>query len=173
MFDCCPVICSSVYKFGTMCSCDRHLISTRLAFYLMSRLPFSALAGCSQDVVWVNQSWWLDSELSSHRDIWTQPYPDLARADAMLPDPKWLLGRHELGDDPYRVPGGKLTNRERLRQQEQDMVTETTVPVLNAAALATITQQQSPAFVLYIPERCLGCADMLKFWELVEQHYPG
>ena len=44
------------------------------------------------DVVWVNQTWWLESELLAHRDIWTRSYPEPALTDAISPDPVRTVG---------------------------------------------------------------------------------
>lgn len=77
------------------------------------------------DVVWVNQTWWLESELSAHRDIWTRSYPEPELTDAISPDPAKLLKMHERGDDPYRAPGGPLTHREKRVKQQKDAASST------------------------------------------------
>ena len=73
----------------------------------------------AQDVVWVYQTWWLESELEAHRGIWTRNYPEPAMTSAIAPDPLALLREHEAGRDPYTAPGGSITHREARQAAER------------------------------------------------------
>ena len=74
-------------------------------------------ANAATDVVWVNQTWWLETELQAHRDIWTQKGgPEPPTTAAISPDPKELHRAHAAGEDPFAAPGSAVTNREKGKQ---------------------------------------------------------
>jgi hypothetical protein len=49
------------------------------------------------DVVWVNQTWWLEGELAARRGIWGRAYPEPAISSAIYPDPIKLRAAYESG----------------------------------------------------------------------------
>ena len=49
------------------------------------------------DVVFVNQTWWLEGELEARRGIWDRTYPEPKITEAIYPDPANLLRHHKAG----------------------------------------------------------------------------
>ena len=61
------------------------------------------------DVVWVNQTFWLHSELDAARTIWDRDWPDVPLAESTYPDAAELASQHARGVDPYRAPTATRT----------------------------------------------------------------
>ena len=49
------------------------------------------------DVVFVNQTWWLEGELEARRGIWDRKYPEPTITEPIYPNPANRLRHHKSG----------------------------------------------------------------------------
>ena len=138
----------------------------------------------AEDVVWVNQTWWLGGELDAVASIWTRRWPDVPPTPATYPDAAALARQHAAGADPYRAPQAART----VAKQQQaaaagasseaaadaadaSTTTATGVVSLDAAALRALrASAAAPALLKVDPPACAQCAELDQIWAMIAEN---
>jgi len=149
------------------------------------------------DVVWVNQTFWLHSELDAARTIWDREWPDVPLAESTYPDAAELASQHARGVDPYRAPTATRTLE---RQQKVTGAaglentaalsgggamagsdgTSAVAPAAGASGANKVRKlsakrlrelKKAPALVMVDPTGCEQCAELLPMWSMIAENF--
>lgn len=143
------------------------------------------------DVAFVNQTWWLRSELEAMQDIWTRPWPGSLAAKA-APDPARLAAQHAAGEDPYQDPTAararqgqpyspsaeptRTSAREDFAREARAGSSDPrdrVVRELSAAELAELQASSAPALLKVDPAVCEQCAVLDPVWQMIAANFHG
>jgi hypothetical protein len=125
----------------------------------------------AEDVVWVNQTWWLQSELQAVRSIWKAKWPDVPVSESTYPDAAALARQHAAGVDPYRASNAARSIR---KQQQKGTGADSAAGrsggealALDAAGLRALRTSAAMAVLKIDPPSCAPCEELEPLWRMV------
>ena len=121
----------------------------------------------AEDVVWVNQTWWLQSELEAVRSIWNRSWPDVPVSESTYPDAAALARQHAAGEDPYLATNTARSIRKKRKTGSTDGTSSARGLTLDAVGLQLLRASDALAMLRVDPPSCTLCEALQPVWTMV------